>query len=267
MKRMFQVFIVLAALMAIALPSFSETKSELKNGFLVFYDNNGSTIEVVDVMAPCKKLFEFTNPQGVVTTVTGEINFTAVNSGTLVIQPNSTGGLARLTTGAADDDDAELTTELTWSPGNFCAMEARIRVNDPTCAFNVGFNDAVNEAADTLAFTYATTTLTTNASNAALFFADADATSNYIRCASVKANTDKTTTTTSTAFAEDAWHIYRVEIDSDGDISYWLDGVNVANQTAGITTSVNLCAYIGLINRSGAAQSLDVDKLIVWQSR
>ena len=244
----------------------ADTGSEYRNGILTFFDRDN--YETVEVLAPCKLFEDFTNPYGVVTSVTGELNFTAVDSGTWVITPAS-GGVARITTSATgtDNDDAELTSELTWYPGKYCAMEARIKVNGVTTGVNVGFSDATGEAADKIALTYSGTTLTSNASNCALFFSDYDSTSNEIRCAAVNDDTDGTVTDSGTAFAINTWHIYRVEINPDGDCDFWLDGVHIYQESAGINTSGALCAYIGLIDRSAESESLDIDYLRVWQKR
>ncbi len=245
--------------------AFGVTRSEVRNSHLTFFDSE--TQETLEVLAPVKLFEEFAGIGGVITTATSEFTFAAVNSGTWVQLAGETGGLARVTCGAADNDDAEVASELIWSPGKYCAMEARVRINTPTAAFNVGFSDATGEAADKLALDYSGTTLTSNASDCALFFADYDATANLIRCVAVDSDTDGTVTSTGTTFAEDTWYTFKVEIDEDGDCVFWFNGNSIYTESTGISTDVDLTAYIGLINREGTAQIMDIDYIRVWQGR
>lgn len=239
------------------------TKAKYKSGFLRYYDNAslGEGGEVLQVFAPVMLYDDFLGKE-----IDGTNDWveSAVNSSSTATVSGEANGIARITTGAADDDDHELSTPLCFKASKGIGMEARIALGDVAAtAFNVGFSDAVTEAADLLAFTYATTTLTTTATDAALFFMDADATSNVLRAAAVKNNTDSTITAGS-ALVNDAFHVYRIEIDSSGNISWYLDGALFKSATSAITTTVALCAYVGLINRETAANTLDIDYIRVW---
>lgn len=265
MVKMSKLRYLLMFILLAAAPALANVQLLSQNGHLVYFDS--STGETVDALAPVKLTEEFAGFSGVITAATEKFTFAAVNSGTWVQLAGETGGLARVTTGTADNDDAEVASELIWSPGKYCAMEARVRINTPTAAFNVGFSDATGEAADTLAVTFATATLTSNASDCALFFADYDATSNLIRCVAVDSDSDGTVTSTGTTFAEDTWYVFKVEIDADGDCGFWFNGDLVYTETTGISTDVDLTAYLGLIAREGSAQSMDIDYIRVWQKR
>jgi hypothetical protein len=147
-------------------------------------------------------------------------------------------------------------------------MEARLTANDVLAtAFNVGFSDATGEAADTIAFTYDTVTLTTVATDAALFFYDIDGTTDLIRACTVKAGVDGTVIAHTAAPVAGTYNTYRVEIDSLGNVEFWLDGVLLGTQALGITTTAPLCPYIGYINREGFANTMDIDYIRVWQKR
>ncbi len=259
--------LLLFACLALALSTSADTRSEKRNGgILCFYDDD--TMETVEVLAPVKLFDEFSQGVGGFTGAATPWLFSAVNSGGLSIQAASSGILSA-TLGTADNDDAELVSESIWWPGKYCAMEARIACGTPVIGLNVGFNDSQNEAADTLALTYSGTTLTSTASDCALFFYDSDATTDVIRAVAVKADTDGTPTATSTAIAANTYHIYRIEINADGDVSFWLDGEHVATDAAAITVATPLCTYIGAIRRDGAAGSVlvYVDYIRAWQKR
>lgn len=229
------------------------------NGVLEFFDTR--TLETVDVQAPVKFFDEF---MGLTVDTTNVWTFAAVNLGGIAGQAGL-GGYARVTTGAADDDDADLATALNWSTTKGCVMEARLAQNDADgTAINVGFSDATGEDDDKIAITYATTTATTNASNAALFFQDPDATTDLFRCMSVNADTDSTIYSVSGTPADAAMHTYRVEILPDQTCKFWFDGAHVATIASGIAAATSVCPYVAVINRESEANTLDIDYIRVW---
>ena len=147
-------------------------------------------------------------------------------------------------------------------------MEVRFRTNDESgTAFCVGFTDAKGEGADLIPLTYSGTTLTSTASDCAMFFHDPDATTDVIRCVAVDTDVDGTVTSTGTAAADATYNTYRVEINESGDCAFYLDNEHIYTESAGITTTTLLCAYVGLINREAAANTADVDYIKVWQKR
>mgnify|MGYP001087295438 CR=1 FL=1 len=240
----------------------SNIASRWRNGVLEYYDTR--TNEVVDVAAPMKKFDDFT---GAAVDTTNDWTFAAVNSGAITINA-AAGGHARITTGDADDDDAELASGLIFNTTKGCVMEARLAMNDADkTAMCVGFSDATGEAADKLAITFATATATTNASNAALFFQDPDATTDAFRCMSVNANTDSTVYTasaTAAALTDATMHRYRVEILTDQTVKFWFDDDHVATIGSGIAANTAVTTYVGLINREAEANTLDIDYIRAW---
>jgi hypothetical protein len=230
-----------------------------RNGLLEYL--NSSTKSVVDVIAPVSIFNDFLGPA---VDTTNDLTFAAVNSGAIA-RTAGAGGIARITTGAADDDDADLATPLNFLASKGCSLEVRLAPNDVAgTAFNVGFSDATGEAADLIAITYSGTTLTSTASDFAGFFHDADATTDVIRTVAVKGDTDGTVTSTGVAAADATYATYRVDINPSGDVSYFLNGKHIATEDAAITTTAPLCAYVAVINREGAANTLDVDYIRAW---
>lgn len=264
MKRLFGMILLLAV--AFPMTVSAEVNTQWRAGILRYFET--TTGETLDVVAPVKIFENYTRPVGLITTVTTNVSFAAVNSGSLKIL-SATGGEATVTLGAADNDDAEIATELIFWSGKFCAAEARVALSTTTCGFNFGFTDAKDEIADKMPCDYATATLTSTASNCAVFFYDSDATTDDLYCVSVKDDTDGTVTDTGTAGAAGTYHVYRVEIDDSGNCDFYLDGVHIYQEATGISTHVPLCGYLGFIRRDGATGSVTgkVSYLRVWQKR
>jgi hypothetical protein len=229
-----------------------------QNGVLEFRDAAG---RVVDVQAPVVVNEDFL---GVTVDITNDHVFAAVNSGAIA-RAAGAAGIARLTTGGADDDDAELATPLNFLASKGCSVEVSAATNDIAgSGFCIGFSDATGEAADTLAVTYSGTTLTSSATDCAVFFHDPDATTDVIRTVAVKNDVDGTVTSTGVAAVNGTFNRYRVDVKSNGDVSFYLNGNHVATHAAAITTTAPLCVYIGVINREGAANTFDVDYIRAW---
>lgn len=257
---------VLTVLTLFLVPAtWSDTKAEWRNGVLCYFDSE--TLETLDALAPTKIFDDCVYSLGLTDAAEAYFDLDAVNSGTVLPIASQDGGIVRLTCGGADNDDAEWCSELIWKPSLYCSMEARIRSSTSTMGFNVGFNDTQTEDADKLAVTFSGTTITTNTTDGALFFKDSDSTSDLIRSIAVKNDSDGTTTSTGTTFAADTWYTFRVDINGDGDVSFWFNGDHIYTEEEGITTTTALCTYVGVINRQASAATLDVDYVRVWQKR
>jgi len=232
-----------------------------RNGFQEFYSLDGSDVEVVDVMAPIKMFHDFNGPA---VDNTNDFNVAAVNGGTAT----SVDGFMILLTGAADDDNVEVATDLVFQAQYGCVLEARLRSDDVLQqSYFVGFTDAITEGADLLPIDYSTGgALLTTASDAAGFFQCSDNGAD-IMCGSVIANTDSTPQDTGTDAVIAALHTYRVEIDTAGNAKYFFDGVYVGTDTLAVTTTDPLCAYVGNITRHGSANTVDVDYIRAWGGR
>jgi len=241
-------------------------KSRWVNGMQEFFD--ASTGEIVDVNAPVKLFDDFS---GLAIDTTNDWTVAGVNGGAATVTA-AIGGHMRLTTGGADDDDIDVASLLMFEASKCCVCEARIAQNDVLkTAFNFGFTDATGEAADLLPVMYSAATLTSTASDCALWFNDSAATTSLFRCVAVKDDADGTVTAVPAATAAPVlgtFHTYRVELNGAGDCSFYFDGKFVYKEAAGITTTDDLCVYVGLINHGeAAANTLDVDYIKAWQLR
>lgn len=209
---------------------------------------------------------------------TNDYTFAAVNSGTATITAPH---CCTITTGGADDDDADLATGLDYYGQYNAVLEVRARNDDVSAlGMNIGFSDAQGEAADKIAMTYSGTTLTSNASDFAGFMHDPDATTDKIYCVSVKGDAEGAVIDSGTAEGTDsAWHTYRVELRDNGtttDAVFWfnadgkaIDPINdyVGFEADAITRTTALCVYIAVINREGAANTFDIDYIKLWSDR
>lgn len=257
MKRFLNVLAVAAL---IASPVMADTQAKWADGFQFFFD--GVSKDTIQPMCPVVEYWEFMGADDLT-----DLTQAGVNSGALTAQAGL-GGWGRITTGGADDDDVDVATALNFKASEGCGIEVRLANNDiDKVAFNIGFSDATGEAADLIAVMYATATYTTTATDAAVFVWDPDATTDYLHAICVKANTDQTAIDTTTAIVDAAFHTYRLEINPDGDCSFFYDGAHIGTTATGITTTTALCAYIGVINHGeAAANTVDIDYIRVWQN-
>lgn len=232
-------------------------KSRWRNGMLEFYETSNN--EVVDVMAPVKVFDDF---NGLAVDNTNDWNVTAVNSGTFTAD----GGWGTLTTGAADDDNVEVASELVFSGANYACCEAKLRTDDIAAAgFCFGFTDAINEGADDLPMFYEGGSLTSEASDAAMFVQDSDL-SAALMCTSVAGDTDTTAVASGTTMVNGTAVRLRVQLEST-TAKFWVNGSHVATIASSVTAATALCVYLGFINREAAANTLDVDYIRAWGLR
>lgn len=187
--------------------------------------------------------------------------------------------MVTITTEANDDDEWALASPLNYYGQYNATLEVRARNNDISgLAHNIGFSDATAESG-TIAFTAtgATPTLTSTASDGAVFMLDADCTTKNIYGVSTKANADGAIINSGHASGDATWETYRVELRDNGTTTgalFYLNtsgnAINPATDLIGIeidavTRTTALCIYIGVMNREGAANTLDIDYVKAWQ--
>ena len=155
------------------------------------------------------------------------------------------------------------------SGGLVFECRARIVGDITDCAVNIGLTDVTTLEEP---FSIATATITSNASDAACFVFDDDATTKEWFTCAVDTNTDDTGNAASgTAPTAGAFQVFRIEVEADGaTIRFYIDGTLEATLTGGgITETVNLyptvivCSDVG----AGAAQLVDVDYIYVAHTR
>ena len=231
-------------------------------GFQEYYDT--ATGRVVDVKAPVHIFDDF---NGLEVDTVNDWNESIVNLSTTTADA----GWMTLTTGAADDDDHDVASELIFNGTNICVMEARLRNDDvaKSCVC-IGFTDAISEAADTLAVTFDGDALVTTASDAAVFFHDSDTTGDTWRAVCVDTDTEGTPIDTTITPVNAQIQNIRIAIDASGYAYFWFSTGTAAleylgaDKTVGVTPGTSLCAYVGYITREGFVNTCDVDYIRAW---
>ena len=226
--------------------------SAWEHGCLVYRD---ATAAIVDVDAPIK---------AILSNVLAASGWTVagVNSGAMVV---GKGGVQTNTPGNADNDDVDVATPVVFDAAKGLSIDVLVRNDDvDKTALNVGFSDATGEAADKIAFEFATATLATNASDGAMFFHDADATTDYWRAATVVGDSESTVIASTVAPVDGTEYKLRIDVNLDGEATFYLDNVNLGTADVDLTTAA-LCAYIGFINHPGATDTCDIVYAAAWQ--
>lgn len=251
-------------LLFITTVSFAAPKGYIQQGMIIYRDD--VTAETLDVIAPVKLFEEFASHN--IAAASDTLAVAIVGSGTMT-QTNDLSGIARITTTATVSEKAEIASPLLFRADKFCTMEARVRINQTTTAFNVGFTDAHSEASGKIAVsvTDVTPVITSNASNFAGFVCDVSDTSGDILALNVNDDTDGTPYNGEIAFTAGEWHTFYVSINDAGDADFWIDTNNVATIPEAVSTTVPLCTYMAVINRESVRTTMDIDYLRVWQRR
>jgi hypothetical protein len=244
-------------------------------------DRNGALVVPNIAIGDAGKQFELASPTRVVhfedfmgDVAPSDVNYTegtdtTTADGAIVALVN---GVFRLTAGDSAGtiaaDGAQLNTELNWkvSAGKL-VMEARVSIAAiTTVSCFVGLTDTKALEAP---FSLSGTTFTSNATDAVGFLFDTAATTDTIRLVGVKADTDATAQDTSVAFVADTYKVLRVEINSDGAATFYINGLQVGTlMSAAITTTVALTPVF-IIRPEGAVagRTMDIDYFMVAADR
>jgi hypothetical protein len=163
----------------------------------------------------------------------------------------------------------QLEQSLNWKPsqGNL-VFEARVKLDAvTTVALFAGLTDQV-AALEMPATLGGSDALTTNFSDGVGFLFDTAADTDDIWLVGVKADTDATKQDSGLAFAADSWRVLRIELDSAGNASFFIDGVQRGTAMANATTaSVALTPVIAGFSRAAASRVVTVDYVLVQADR
>jgi hypothetical protein len=182
---------------------------------------------------------------------------------------STAGGSVTITTGGTDDDRGIITGSLNFFATKNAVVEARVMVDRITaCSFGVGFTDATTEGNDLQPFSVSGSTVTDTADNGAAIVFDTDATTDYFWVVNSKATTGGGNILGSTYVpVADTYINLRVELDTTGAATYYINGVAVGHKAAAVTATTPLCPYVSAINRAGGALICTIDYIKVWQDR
>lgn len=176
------------------------------------------------------------------------------------------GGECLITTGTADNDSCSMATAIIYSGSKRSICEARILITDVSgTAVFVGFSDAKDEANASIAIHYPDDSLTTVATNAAGFVIDADHSTSSIMCASVKADVDTTPVDSAVDWADGEAKTLRIEIDADGNATFFMDGSAVGYIANAVTAATLQCFTVQALTRANdGANTVRVKHVDVW---
>lgn len=158
------------------------------------------------------------------------------------------------------------------SNGNL-VFEARVKISSiSNSVMNMGFTDTLGTTTAEVPFTISGTTLTDTTSDGACFVFDDGQTAKNLALAATKANTEQVTilgaTTNGLATAADtSYHVYRVEIDTNGHAKFYMDGVFVGGIANAVTPGTALTPVIVGTNDNTATKTVTVDYVYVAQDR
>lgn len=202
-----------------------------------------------------------------------EHDWTETAYGTTFAHAALEGGATTVTAGGVDDDCGEFTNTAQWSPYRNCGMEVWLKISQIT-AINVcaGFADVITNTDDRVAMEFdgAVLKALTNTKDVAGFMFDTDGSGAavwyYVVAEGGVVGTVVAATGTRVPVA-DTYVKLRVQTDSDGNVTYYYNGIPVGFKTEAVASSATdlLTPYVGFISRSTAAAVCTVSRIVTWQ--
>lgn len=191
----------------------------------------------------------------------GGIGFTSVNEGSFAQTVDEPGGILAVTTDTGDDDNWAGYVGVFKPSDGGCVMEARFKVASPTtCAIFCGFSETLDAATPVCPAEFATATLTCNGTGSMVgMLHDADATTDIWMAVAGDGGVEETVYNAAAGPTADYWDVVRVEIGPDGKGTCILNGKVIHEFTSFLTTTDIQHAVLLVENRSGAANTLEID--------
>lgn len=185
------------------------------------------------------------------------------------------GGTVRLTTGDSNTsvaaDASSLTHELNWQADNGnLVFEARVKVDAITnVQICVGLTDAKADGTLELPFTIGgSDAITSNASDAVCFTFDTGADTDEWFMTGVKGDTDSTdNAATGVAPTAGTYQVLRIEVDSAGDATLYIDGTQEGTLSGAVTAGTSLTPIAVVNSTTTSSRNLDVDYLDLSMDR
>lgn len=186
------------------------------------------------------------------------------SDGAALVAGGNTGVL--LTTGTGDNEVSFLGTALIFDITNEPEIEAKVTIADVSgTSFFFGFSDANTESTPDSTIDYADATLAAAATDAAGFVCDADKATSSLYCASIATGGSVAAVDTSIDWTDGATHVLRIALNSEGDASFWVDGV-LKSIVQSAVTDVPLCAVFNYGTRANdGSNTVTVKYLKKWQ--
>ena len=213
----------------------------------------------------------------------GGVGLIGVEEGSVVSTIDEPGGVIKITTDTADNNNHFLVSGPFQPDDGGMYMECRFKLADTgaaDCAVSAGFSETMNEGTPALPAEYATTTLTLNGTGGmAVLLFDSDGTAVDWRpviadAGAVLAGTNCGGTALGATITDDRWYIVRVEITPDGMATIYFGDADdaaklelVSSNTVALDIDVPYTAFLAIENRAAAAEVLEVDYFLAEGSR
>jgi hypothetical protein len=182
-------------------------------------------------------------------------------------------GAAKILSGTSDNDAAFLATDVSYYGKYNASFECRLTIDSASAVgLCIGFSDATGVGSNATPLKLIATTYTAVGNDGAMFLYDTDATTDTIRCHSVKNGTKSTAPIdTSLVPVATTYNVYRVDLVDNATTTtayFYVDGTLVATIADALTRTVALTPFISVGTRTGAAPKYAiVDYVRVWQNR
>ena len=186
-------------------------------------------------------------------------------------------GAGRITTTNEDNHTTMVGTQAAFDVGlsGTIVLETRVQMeNIDTKEVFIGFSDIPPEtlSIETNILTGASTTITNTASDFVGFFLSAELTDDEDWHAVYNGGTASAVTASGSLDLDDdavagEWQVLKLEIDSNGDTRWYIDGDLKKTVEGAASTSVNLALCVGVEAKGAAIETLDVDYILVKSNR
>jgi len=186
-------------------------------------------------------------------------------------------GAGRITTTNEDNHTTMVGTQAAFDVAlsGTLILETRVQMeNLDTKEVFIGFSDIAPEtlSIETDILTGATATITNTASDFVGFFLSAELTDDEDWHAVYNGGTASAVTASGSLDLDDdavagEWQVLKLEIDSNGDTRWYIDGDLKKTVEGAASTSVNLGLCVGVEAKGNAIETLDVDYILVKANR
>jgi len=200
---------------------------------------------------------------------TNDINVGLTSTGSIAISVQNNGA-CRLTTKAEAAATARISSGLQWNPSHgSCVMEARVTQQTAVTAraFFIGWTN--DSTTDQTPISLATTVFTGTAENAVGFvFNTAASDGSSIYCVGSKESVCTAGVDTDVAVAAiTVWQTFRVEVSTDGDAVFSINGKEEARIENAITADTDITPTVCATATAATAVVMDVDYIYAEGSR
>lgn len=177
------------------------------------------------------------------------------------------GGVLTITTSGTTLDLGEITHVVQWGCAKNCVMEARVKFSSiDDVAMAVGFADAALGSSNKIAAEMSSAALVASrATEFAGLLHDTNSSYDYWYYGAYKAGNIGTPVITAVAPLTTAYQNLRVAMNTDGDATFYINGVAVGFLPTCVTTGTLLTPYVGFMARTGSEKIGYVDRITMWQ--